>query len=67
MLCKSALTIASRSGRSQAEEIAIMAASSPQNRLVQPQEIAALAAFCCSEAAKGLTMEDIQLSGGALW
>jgi NAD(P)-dependent dehydrogenase (short-subunit alcohol dehydrogenase family) len=67
MLRKSALTIASRSGRSQAEEIAIMATSSPQNRLVQPQEIAALAAFCCSEAAKGLTMEDIQLSGGALW
>jgi NAD(P)-dependent dehydrogenase (short-subunit alcohol dehydrogenase family) len=67
MLRKSALTIASRTGRSQAQEIAIMAASNPQNRLVQPQEIAALVAFCCSEAAKGLTMEDIQLNAGALW
>lgn len=67
MLLNSALTIASRTGRSQAEEIAIMAASNPQNRLVQPQEIAALTAFCCSEAAKGLTMEDIQLNAGALW
>ncbi|MFT4608048.1 MAG: NAD(P)-dependent dehydrogenase (short-subunit alcohol dehydrogenase family) [Gammaproteobacteria bacterium] len=66
-LRKSALTITSRTGRSQAEEIAIMAANSPQNRLVQPQEIAAFAAFCCSEAAKGLTMEDIQLNTGALW
>lgn len=67
MLRKSALTIASRTGRSQAEEMAIMATSNPQNRLVQPEEIAALTAFCCSEAAKGLTMEDIQLNAGALW
>jgi NAD(P)-dependent dehydrogenase (short-subunit alcohol dehydrogenase family) len=67
MLRKSSLTIANRTGRSQAEEIAIMAASNPQNRLVQPQEIAALVAFCCSESAKGLTMEDIQLNAGALW
>lgn len=67
MLRQSALTIASRTGRSQAEEIAIMAAGNPQNRLVQPEEIAALVAFCCSEAAKGLTMEDIQLNAGALW
>jgi 3-hydroxybutyrate dehydrogenase len=67
MLRKSALTIAGRTGRSQDEEIAIMAAGSLQNSLVQPKEIAALAAFCCSEAAKGLTMEDIQLNAVALW
>ncbi|MGK0398761.1 MAG: NAD(P)-dependent dehydrogenase (short-subunit alcohol dehydrogenase family) [Gammaproteobacteria bacterium] len=67
MLRNSALTIAGRTGRSQAEEIAIMAAGNPQNRLVQPQEIAELAAFCCTDAAKGLTMEDIQLNAGALW
>lgn len=67
MLYNSALTIASRTGRSQAEELAIMATSNPQNRLVQPQEIAALTAFCCSEAARGITMEDIQLNAGAFW
>ena len=67
MLRQSALTIANRTGRSQTEEIAIMAASNPQNRLVQPEEIAALVAFCCSQAAAGLTMEDIQLNAGALW
>ena len=67
MLRKSALTIASKTGRSQAQEIAIMAAGNPQNRLLQPKEIAALVAFCCSEAAQGLTMEDIQLNAGALW
>jgi NAD(P)-dependent dehydrogenase (short-subunit alcohol dehydrogenase family) len=67
MLRESAGILAQKSGRSQAEEIAIMGASNPQNRLIQPSEIAALTAFCCSDAAPGLTMEDIQVNAGALW
>ena len=67
MLKNSALTIADRTGRSQAEEIAIMTAGNLKNRLVQPFEIAALVAFGCSDAAKGLTMDDIQLNAGAMW
>lgn len=67
MLRESAKIIANKSGRTQAEEIAIMAQSNPQNRLIQPEEIAAIAAFCCSDAAAGLTMEDIQVNAGALW
>jgi len=67
MLRESAATIARKSGRSQAEEIAIMGSSNPQNRLIQPEEISALVAFCCSDAAAGLTMEDIQVAAGALW
>ena len=67
MLRESAAIMAHRSGRSQAEEIALMAAANPQNRLVQPREIASLVAFCCSDEAAGLTMEDIQVAAGALW
>lgn len=67
MLRESARTMAAKSGRSQAEEIAIMAASNPQNRLIQPDEIASLTAYCCSDTAAGLTMEDIQVNAGALW
>ncbi len=67
MLRASAAIIASKSGHSQAEEIAIMGASNPQNRLIQPAEISALVAFCCSDAAAGLTMEDIQVNAGAFW
>jgi len=67
MLRESAAIIASKTGRSQAEEIAKMASSNPQNRLIQPLEISALVAFCCSDAAAGLTMEDIQVAAGALW
>jgi NAD(P)-dependent dehydrogenase (short-subunit alcohol dehydrogenase family) len=67
MLQESARKMAAKSGRSSSEEIAIMAASNPQNRLIQPEEIASLTAFCCSEAATSLTMEDIQVNAGALW
>ena len=67
MLRESARTMAKKSGRTEAEEIAAMGATNPQNRLIQPEEIAALTVYCCSEAAAGLTMEDIQVNAGALW
>ena len=43
------------------------AAQTPQNRLVQPSEIGALAAFLCRDEAIGITMEDIQVNAGAFW
>lgn len=67
MLRQSAETMARASGRSVEAEIAELARSNPQNRLVQPQEIGALVAFLCSDAAPGLTMEDIQVNAGAHW
>lgn len=41
--------------------------SNPQKRIIQPSEIAALAAFLCKEQAKGITMQDLTVSGGSLW
>lgn len=41
--------------------------ANPQNRIVQVEEIAAMAGFLCREEAKGITMEDIQVSAGAFW
>lgn len=41
--------------------------ANPQGRMMQPEEIAALAVFLCSDAARGITMENIQITGGALW
>lgn len=54
-------------GRTVAEAMAGIAEANPQQRLIQPQEIAGLALFLCGDAARGITMENIQVTGGALW
>ncbi|QKC80459.1 SDR family NAD(P)-dependent oxidoreductase [Mesorhizobium sp. NZP2077] len=54
-------------GRTAEEAMAAIAKGNPQQRMLQPQEIAALAVFLCSDLAKGITMENIQITGGALW
>ena len=54
-------------GRSVEAEIAALVSEQPQQRLVQPRELGALAAFLCHDDAFGITMEDIQLNAGALW
>jgi 3-hydroxybutyrate dehydrogenase len=54
-------------GRSVAEAMAEIAEQNPQNRVIQPGEIAALAAFLCRQDARGITAEEIKITGGALW
>ena len=58
---------ATATGSTTAREITELAANSPQQRLVQPEEIAAIAAFLCRDEARSITMEDIQINAGALW
>lgn len=67
MLRESAAIAAGRSGRTVEDEIAELHAANPQNRLVQPDEVAALIAFLCGESAGALTMEDVQINAGAHW
>lgn len=54
-------------GQSLEEVRAEYAKSNPQNQLVQPTEVAELAAFLASDAARALTMEDFQVNAGSLW
>ncbi len=54
-------------GRTREDAMAEIAAQNPQLRLIQPGEVAALAAYLCREDAKGITAENIQITGGALW
>lgn len=58
---------ARNAGHSVEQEIANLVSQQPQQRLVQPREVGALAAFLCHDDAVGITMEDIQLNAGALW
>ncbi|WP_341212983.1 SDR family NAD(P)-dependent oxidoreductase [uncultured Limimaricola sp.] len=54
-------------GKSRDEVRADYAASNPQHQLVQPEEIAELAAFLVSDAGRAITMEDVQVNAGSLW
>jgi 3-hydroxybutyrate dehydrogenase len=54
-------------GRTIAGAMADIAEQNPQKRIIQPDEIAALTAFLCSDAARGITAENVQITGGALW
>ena len=57
----------SASGRARDDVRAEYAASNPQHQLVQPEEIAELAAFLVGDGARAITMEDIQVNAGSLW
>ncbi|MDE0309809.1 MAG: SDR family NAD(P)-dependent oxidoreductase [Acidiferrobacterales bacterium] len=54
-------------GRSSSDVIADIIADNPQNRMIQPEEIAATVIFLCREEAFGMSMDNIQVTGGALW
>ena len=54
-------------GRTVEQAYADIASQNPQNRIIQSDEVAALAVFLCGEGARGITMENIQVTGGALW
>ena len=67
MLREGVARLAAAEGRAPDTIRAEIAASSPQNRVIDPAEIAELVAYLCSDAARGLTNEDIRLTGGAPW
>ncbi|MBU2957709.1 SDR family oxidoreductase [Paracoccus sp. 1_MG-2023] len=56
-----------QTGLPEAEIRARYEASNPQGKLVQPDEIANLAAFLASDGARAITMADYQVNAGSLW
>lgn len=54
-------------GRTAAEYLDNIKQSYPQKRIIQPEEIGALAIFLCRDEAFGITMEDITVAAGSLW
>lgn len=59
--------LAETSGESLEDYMNAIQQANPQKRMIQPQEIGALAVFLCRDEAFGITMQDITVSAGSLW
>jgi 3-hydroxybutyrate dehydrogenase len=63
---ESARRIAARTGRSFEESVGALAAVSPQRRLVEPEEVAAIAVLLASDDGRGVTAQAWNVDGGAV-
>jgi NAD(P)-dependent dehydrogenase (short-subunit alcohol dehydrogenase family) len=63
---RSVATIAARTQMSEAEARATLEKVSLQNRLIAPDEVAAVALMLASEDARGITGQAINVDGGAV-
>lgn len=67
MLEESVQRIVEKTGRSADEARANLAATNPQGRFVQPEEVASAVLWLCSDAARSITGQAISVSGGETW
>ncbi len=58
--------IVARTGMSAEKARASLAKTSPQNRLIQPEEVAAIAVFLAQDSSKGITGQGINIDGGGV-
>jgi NAD(P)-dependent dehydrogenase (short-subunit alcohol dehydrogenase family) len=63
---ENAQRLAERRGQSLDEALALMAASCPQRRLIEPEEVAYVTLMLASDRARGITGQAIQVDGGAV-
>ncbi len=64
IMTQSIRNVMQKTGRSEVEARAAFTQSNPQNRLVQPQEVADAVAWLCSAGAAAVTGQSISVSGG---
>ncbi|CDX62088.1 putative Granaticin polyketide synthase ketoacyl reductase 1 [Mesorhizobium plurifarium] len=67
MLEESVQRIVEKTGRSADEARANLAATNPQGRFIQPEEVASAVLWLCSDAARSITGQAISISGGETW
>ena len=56
--------IVAKTGRSEAQALATFTATNPQQRLIQPDEVAATVSWLCSDSSRSITGQAISVSGG---
>ncbi|MBL0419074.1 SDR family oxidoreductase [Ramlibacter sp. AW1] len=64
ILRESIAKVVSKTGRSEAEAMSAFASTNPQQRIVQPQEVADAVRWLCSEGAAAITGQAISVSCG---
>ncbi len=64
MLARSVANIVEKTGRSEAEARAQLAALNPQRRFITPQDVAESVAWLCSDGAAAMTGQAVSVSGG---
>jgi NAD(P)-dependent dehydrogenase (short-subunit alcohol dehydrogenase family) len=64
MLARSVANIVEKTGRSEEEARAQLAALNPQRRFVTPDDVAASVAWLCTDGAAAVTGQSISVSGG---
>ncbi len=67
MLGRTVGNIVEKTGRSVEEARAVLAANNPQNRFIQPDEVADAVLWLCGEKAGSITGQAISISGGETW
>lgn len=66
LVARSVEAIVGKTGRSEADARAALAASNPQGRLITPDEVAALIVWLCEDAASGVNGAALPVAGGEL-
>ena len=64
ILRESVANVVAKTGRSEAEAMAEFAKGNPQQRIVQPQEVADAVRWLCGDGASAITGQAISVSGG---
>lgn len=57
-------TIVAKTGRSEQQALQTFTATNPQQRLIQPDEVAATISWLCSDSSRSITGQAISVSGG---
>ena len=66
MVSRGVERITSRTGRTAEEALDTLKKMSPQNRLVTPEEVAALALLLASDEGRGINGQGINVDGGTV-